>query len=71
MTRGLSEASQKALMLSLVERIEKRFDTLEDRVYILTQHVAKLHIKSSIWGALAGLIPVVLGLAYFLMERNR
>lgn len=68
MTPELSDQNQQ-LTFSLLNRLEHRFNRIDDKVDVLSTQVAKLSVKSSTWGALAGLIPVVLALAYLLIER--
>ena len=55
---------------SLLERLEARFDRLEDKVDDLSTSMAALKVKSGVWGALAGMLPVLLALAYLIFERT-
>ena len=42
--------------------IVARLDRIEAKVDLCVREVAGLKVKAGVWGALAGLVPVVLGL---------
>jgi hypothetical protein len=67
-TPGLSDQNQ-AVTFHLVNRLEHRFNRLEDKVDVLSEALAKLSVKSSLWGILVGGVPVLVTLAYLIIER--
>ncbi len=46
--------------------VRKELEGNRDRIVGLGEAVAGLRVKSGIWGALAGLIPALLALLYFI-----
>lgn len=49
------------------ELIIKQLDRLETKVDLCIKDIAGLKVKSGIWGAIAGMIPVAIGLSMWVM----
>lgn len=55
-------------VLKELERLNDCYGGLQKEVQKVRIEIAMLKVKSGIWGGLAGLIPVVLFIAYQLMK---
>jgi len=54
--------------MKIDELIILKLDTLEKKVDVCIVDIAGLKVKSGIWGALAGLIPVSIALTMWIMS---
>lgn len=48
--------------------IVAQLDRLEGKVDVCIKDIAGLKVKSGVWGAIAGMIPVTIGLAMWIMS---
>tara|TARA_R100000008_G_scaffold69797_1_gene47206 strand:+ start:1576 stop:1737 length:162 start_codon:yes stop_codon:yes gene_type:complete len=46
------------------------FKAIEDKLTSIQVEIATLKVKASIWGGLAGLVPVVLGIVLFFSQQG-
>lgn len=58
------------LVLSELERLDKWCGQIATEQQNIRIEIAKLKVKSGVWGAVAGAIPVVIGLAIWLIKVN-
>lgn len=49
-------------------QLSRRLDRIENLQLKTREDIAALKVKSGVWGALAGLIPVLLGFAYLAVQ---
>jgi len=61
-------AQYARLVLDKLDTFDARLDRHDEKLETLLVAVAGLRVKASIWGALAGLIPACLALAYLLIK---
>ncbi len=52
-----------------IEKINNRFNVIEEKMSQLKTEIAVLQVKSGIWGFLAGLIPAVVVMIYWIVSR--
>lgn len=57
----------EALVIYRLDKLEQRFDKLDDSVVGVRLDVVGLKIRSGIWGGLGGLIPSALAVALVVM----
>jgi len=57
-----------AVLKDAIPRMESKIDTLTDGVGTIKIDIAKLKIKSGIWGAMGGAIPVAIILGVWLIR---
>lgn len=43
-------------MKDILERIEKKVDVIDERVYKIAQRVSKVEVKAALFGALGGMV---------------
>ena len=55
---------------SFVNKCVLDFKTIEDKLTSIQVEIATLKVKASIWGGIAGLIPVVLGIVLFFSQQG-
>ena len=58
----------KRLVMNELEDLGSKFDKMQEDITTMREEVASLKVKSGIWGAIAGLIPTVILLVYFLAK---
>lgn len=51
------------------EKIEIKLDNIRNAQEKLSIQVAMLNVKSGIWGFMAGLVPAVVALIYFIVKK--
>ena len=61
---------QKLVMDKLDEHDEK-FTNIESKLTQIQVDIATLKVKAGVWGGVAGLVPVVLGLVLFFATRAK
>ena len=47
-----------------------RFDSLKEELTLVRIEIAKLKIKSSVWGLMGGLIPVLITISLYLVLKG-
>lgn len=52
------------------EWIEEKFESLRREVVKVQIDIATLKVKASLWGALAGAIPVIVGLGIYYLKSS-
>jgi hypothetical protein len=52
------------------EWIDCHFTKISDQITVVRIEIAKLKVKSGMWGLLGGLIPVVIALSFYLAFRG-
>ena len=57
-------------VLEELKRLNKVYNELDKKVDKITVEIATLNVKAGVWGALAGAIPVVIGLAVIYLKGN-
>ncbi|HQN49152.1 MAG TPA: hypothetical protein PL104_06835 [Caldisericia bacterium] len=73
--KGTIETSMKSITEDIkeikegIEKINGRFDKIEEKMSQLKTEIAVLQVKSGIWGFLAGLIPAVVVMIYWIVSR--
>tara|TARA_R100001082_G_scaffold83576_1_gene50321 strand:+ start:534 stop:746 length:213 start_codon:yes stop_codon:yes gene_type:complete len=58
------------LVIDKLDSHDSDFKTIEDKLTSIQVEIATLKVKASIWGGLAGLIPVVLGIVLFFSQQG-
>ena len=58
----------RALVLHELENLNKAVDALEVERINVREEIAKLKVKSGIWGMIGGAIPVLIGIALWLLK---
>ena len=56
------------LIVIKLETFEKDLKALDEKVTLCRVDIAGLKVKSGIWGAIAGMIPVAIGLGMWIMS---
>lgn len=64
-TNGWSRAEM--MVLTKLDELQKSVDRLEDALVLVRIDVAKLKVKSGLWGAIAGTIPAAIGIVLVLL----
>lgn len=55
-------------VLKELERLADCYDALDQKLNKIDKEIVRLKVKSGIWGALAGAIPVVIGLGIIFLK---
>jgi len=55
-------------VLEEMKRLNQAQDKIEKEIIKIHIEVATLKVKSTVWGAVGGAIPVVIGLVYLLLQ---
>lgn len=58
------------LVLSKLKNLEEGQDKIEDRLSKIEIEIAMLKIKSSVWGAIGGSIPVLIMILIEFLRKN-
>ncbi len=58
----------KNLVLNELKTLNTRMDTTAKEIVTIREAIAGLKIKSGIWGAIAGTIPVLIALAIWVLK---
>ena len=58
------------MVINKLDAHDSDFKTIEDKLTSIQVEIATLKVKASIWGGLAGLIPVVLGIVLFFSQQG-
>lgn len=58
------------MVISKLDAHDSDFKSIEDRLTKIQVEIATLKVKASIWGGIAGLIPVVLGIVLFFSQQG-
>jgi hypothetical protein len=56
------------LIVIKLDTFEKKIEALDEKVTLCRIEIAGLKVKSGIWGAVAGMIPVAIGLGMWIMS---
>ena len=68
MSNDMNGWSRAELMvMKKLEEHDKRFDSLESAMVLVRIDVARLKVKSGLWGAVAGAIPALIGVLLILL----
>ena len=62
-------AYQKLVMEKLDEH-DTRFGNVEEKLTQIQVDIATLKVKAGVWGGIAGLVPVVLGMVLFFISKT-
>ena len=57
-------------VLKELERLNECYKKLDDKVDSVRREIAVLKVKSGIWGAVAGMIPVAVLVVLFLLNKG-
>ena len=58
------------LVIHKLDSHDSDLKTIEDKLTSIQVEIATLKVKASIWGGIAGLIPVVLGIVLFFSQQG-
>jgi hypothetical protein len=58
----------KRVVLHRLECIENKQSEFSLKIHEVRMDIKSLRVKSGVWGAIAGLIPVAVALVWFLMK---
>ena len=58
------------LVIDKLDNHSKKFDEVEGHLTKIQVEIATLKVKASVWGGIAGLIPVVLGIVLFFSQQG-
>ena len=53
------------LVIDKLDDHDDKFSTIENKLTQIQVDIATLKVKAGVWGGIAGLVPVVLGLVLF------
>ena len=53
------------LVVDKLDDHDSKFTSIEDKLTKIQVDIATLKVKAGVWGGIAGLVPVVLGLVLF------
>lgn len=67
-TNGWTEWSK--YVLKELERLNACYDSLNEKVGKISNDIMMLKVKSGVWGAIAGLIPVVIALVLWALSQR-
>lgn len=56
-------------VLAELERMNKNYKTIDEKVDAVRIEIATLKVKSGVWGLIAGAIPVLIALAIYLLTK--
>jgi len=56
-------------VLEAIKRSEARLDTNSKRFTEIEKEIARLSVKSGVWGAIGALIPILIGLIFWLLSK--
>jgi len=59
----------KKYILKELKRVGSCYESLDKKIDTLMVEVAMLKVKAGVWGAIAGAIPAVMILTYFLLRK--
>ena len=57
------------MVIDKLDDHDDKFSGIEDKLTQIQVDIATLKVKASVWGGLAGLVPVVLGLVLFFVTQ--
>ena len=55
-------------VLKTLEDLNDKYESLDEKVNQIRIDIAKLQVKAGIWGAMGGAVPVVIGLAIWILR---
>lgn len=55
-------------VLKELERLDECYQRLDTKVGQVLEEIARLKVKSGVWGALGGLIPVIIVIALYVLR---
>ena len=58
------------MVIDKLDSHDSDFKTIEDKLTSIQVEIATLKVKAGIWGGIAGLIPVVLGIVLFFSQQG-
>ena len=58
-------------VLKELERLNDCYESLNKNLNKMNVEIAKLKVKSGVWGLVGGAIPVAIGLAIWLLKSNK
>jgi len=67
-TNGWTEWSK--YVLKELERLNTCYDSLNEKMNKISNDIMMLKVKSGVWGAIAGLIPVVIALILWTLSQK-
>ena len=67
-TNGWSEYEK--LVMATLERYQTWLGEINKKLEEMNAEIAKLKIKAGVWGALAGMIPVVITILIYLLMKK-
>ena len=60
-----SWAQYQKLVMEKLEKHDGKFNNIDSKLTQIQVDIATLKVKAGVWGGIAGLVPVVLGLVLF------
>jgi len=60
-----SWAQYQKLVMEKLEKHDGKFSNIDSKLTQIQIDIATLKVKAGVWGGIAGLVPVVLGLVLF------
>ena len=64
-----SEIEWRKWLVRKVESIEDEYKAMSGTIARLDKCIAKLNVKSGVWGLMGGAIPVIIGLTVYFLQR--
>jgi hypothetical protein len=57
------------LVMEKLEKHDDKFGSIDNKLTAIQVDIATLKVKAGVWGGIAGLVPVVLGLVLFFVTK--
>ena len=62
-------AQYQKLVMEKLEMHDGKFNNIDSKLTQIQVDIATLKVKAGVWGGIAGLVPVVLGLVLFFVAK--
>ena len=62
-------AQYQKLVMEKLEMHDGKFSNIDNKLTQIQVDIATLKVKAGVWGGIAGLVPVVLGLVLFYVSK--
>ena len=65
---GNNWTEYRRLVLHELERLDEKLTKFGDKIDRLNTSVTRLQVKSGVWGAVGGMIPITIALIFYLIR---
>ena len=67
---GNNWAEYQHLVLAELERLDESINKLNDKMSTMSEEIQVLKFKAGLWGALAGMVPVLISLGLYVLFKK-